>query len=523
MKKVVKWQAIAAFLLFVSVAVSGQGYSNPVLSGFYPDPSVCRVGDDFYLVNSTFQYFPGLPIHHSKDLIHWEQIGHCINRTSQMDLSKTSSGGGLFAPTIRYHDGIYYVINTNVSHGGNFYITATDPAGKWSDPIWVKQGGIDPELFFDEDGKCYFMSTIGQIKLSEIDVKTGKLLTEPKGIFNGLGDSSPEGPHLYKKDGYYYLMIAEGGTEYGHKVMIARSKNIYGPYQINPANPILTHKSQEGSHSPIQGTGHADLVQAKDGSWWIMFLGFRPQSYMHHLLGRETFLAPVRWDKNAWPVVNGNGMVSLNMDCPTLPQVKYAEAPTKDEFSETTLGYDWNYLCNPHFENYSLSARKGFLRLKASTISITDTDSPTFIGRRQQHINFKATTSLDAKGLNNNSEAGLAVYMMGKYQYDLSVVCKGGHKYLTLTYYLGEMKHIEKEIPLVGNQVYLRVEGSPDVYTFSYSKDNSKFEELAKMNTRFLSSETAGGFTGVYLGLFAQEKAKSNSYADFDWFEYTHP
>ena len=141
-------------------------------------------------------------------------------------------------------------------HGGNFYITATDPAGKWSDPIWVKQGGIDPELFFDEDGKCYFLSTIGQIKLSEIDVKTGKLLTEPKGIFNGLGDSSPEGPHLYKKDGYYYLLIAEGGTEYGHKVMIARSKNIYGPYQINPANPILTHKSLEGSRSPIQGTGH---------------------------------------------------------------------------------------------------------------------------------------------------------------------------------------------------------------------------------------------------------------------------
>ncbi len=248
------------YIILLTKIAFAQGYKNPILSGFYPDPSICRVGNDFYLVNSTFQYFPGIPIHHSKDLIHWEQIGNCIDRSTQMNLNKTGFTGGLYAPTIRYHKGLFYMINTNVSHGGNYYVTAMDPAGPWSDPIWVNQGGIDPELFFDDDGKCYFMSTDQQIKLREIDVKTGKFIGDQKRIWEGTGGRYPEGPHLYKKDGYYYLMIAEGGTEYGHKVTIARSHFIDGPYESNPANPILTHQCELGQSSSIQGTGHADLV-----------------------------------------------------------------------------------------------------------------------------------------------------------------------------------------------------------------------------------------------------------------------
>lgn len=515
-----KRNILTGLLLLTVVAAVGQGYTNPVLPGFYPDPSVCRVGDDYYLVNSTFQYFPGIPVHHSKDLIHWEQIGNCITRPSQMDLNKTGFAGGLYAPTIRYHDGTFYMINTNVSHGGNFYLTATNPAGPWSDPIWVAQGGIDPELFFDEDGKCYFMSTDQQIKLREIDVKTGKFVGEPKRLWTGTGGRYPEGPHLYKKDGYYYLMIAEGGTEYGHKVTIARSRFIDGPYESNPANPILTHQCEAGQSNQIQGTGHADLIQAADGSWWIAFLAFRTQSYSHHLLGRETFLAPVRWDKNAWPVVNGNGTVSVDMDCTTLPQAKIPVKPSKNDFSDKQLGMEWCYLCNPHLENYSLSDKKGYLRLKASTLSIDEMDSPTFVGRRQQHINFRATTALLTKGLKENSEGGLTVYMSNDYHYDLAVVSKSGRHFLTLTYTLGVMKHVEKEIPLDTDKVYLRVEGTGDYYTFFYSTNGTSYTKLAPMNTRFMSSETAGGFTGVFIGLYAQEKTAGNSVADFDWFEY---
>ena len=517
MKKIL---LISVYIIFIIKVAFAQGYKNPILSGFYPDPSICRVDDDFYLVNSTFQYFPGIPIHHSKDLIHWEQIGNCIDRSTQMNLNKTGFTGGLYAPTIRYHKGIFYMINTNVSHGGNYYVTATNPAGPWSDPIWVNQGGIDPELFFDDDGKCYFMSTDQQIKLREIDVKTGKFIDDQRRIWEGTGGRYPEGPHLYKKDGYYYLMIAEGGTEYGHKVTIARSHFIDGPYELNPANPILTHQCELGQLNPIQGTGHADLVQAADGTWWMVFLAFRTQSGSHHLLGRETFLAPVRWDKNAWPVVNGDGIVSLDMDCKTLPQVKLAESSFNDDFSEKKLGFEWCYLCNPNMKNYSLIERSGFIRLKASTISINEMDSPTFVGRRQQDINFRVTTALDATGLKDYGNAGLSVYMSNNYQYNISVVKKGGHKYLTLVYSIGSMRHVEKEIELNKDEVFLRVVGSADYYTFFYSTDNKSYEKLSSIDTRFLSSETAGGFTGVFLGLFAQETFENESVADFDWFEY---
>ena len=214
--------------------------------------------------------------------------------------------------------------------------------------------------------------------------RSGKLLTQPRLIWNGTGGRHAEAPHIYKKDGFYYLLLAEGGTEYGHKATIGRSKNIYGPYDSNPANPILTHINQTGAYSPIQGTGHADFIQAHDGSWWVVFLGFRPQSYTHHVLGRETFLAPMVWSENAWPVVNGDGTVAVNMTCNTLPQVKVGEKPLKDDFTGDKPGNEWNYINNPVQQNYSLSERKGFLRLKASDMKLKDSASPTFLCRRQQ-------------------------------------------------------------------------------------------------------------------------------------------
>ena len=304
-----KQTLLAALALSLScLAQQPLGYQNPVIAGFHPDPSVCRVGDDFYLVNSSFQYFPGVPIFHSRDLVHWQQIGHVLTRPSQLPLKNASTGGGIYAPTIRHDGERFYMITTNVSDKGNFLVHATDPRGPWSEPVWIEQGGIDPSLYF-EDGKCYLVSNPDNcIHLCQIDPLTGRQLTESRRIWTGTGGRYPEGPHIYKKDGWYYLLISEGGTEYGHKVTIARSRHIDGPYTGNPANPILTHINQNAENNPIQGVGHADMVQAHDGSWWLVCLGFRTQNGQHHVLGRETFLAPVAWNEDGWPVVNGDGL-----------------------------------------------------------------------------------------------------------------------------------------------------------------------------------------------------------------------
>ena len=243
-------------------------YKNPVIPGFWSDPSVCRAGEDYYLVSSTFEYFPGVPVFHSNDLVNWELIGYCINRPTQLP-----RGLNIFATTIRYHDGTFYMITTNIGGEGNFYVTASNPAGPWSDPILNEAQGIDPDLFFDEDGKAYVVSST--FILHEIDLKTGKFTSEGRKIWNGTGGRYPEGPHIYKKDGFYYLMIAEGGTEEAHSETIARSKNIWGPYNSNPSNPILTHCNAAGQGNPIQGAGHADIVHAHDGSWGIVFHGYR--------------------------------------------------------------------------------------------------------------------------------------------------------------------------------------------------------------------------------------------------------
>ena len=509
-------------LLFTALSCFAQeSYKNPIISGFYPDPSVCRVNDDYYLVNSTFHYFPGVPLFHSKDLIHWEQIGNCLSRPSQLNLSNTGPSGGIYAPTIRYHDGIFYMITTNVSAKGNFMVTTSDPRGEWSEPICLRQGGIDPPLYF-EDGKCYMTSIPGYgISLCEIDPQTGEQLTETVKIWNGTGGRYPEGPHIYKKDGWYWLLIAEGGTEYGHKVTIARSRDIYGPYESNPANPILTHINMNAQSNPIQGIGHADFVQAHDNSWWVVCLGFRPQSGLHHLLGRETLLAPVSWEENAWPVVNGDGTLALSMNCPTLPQTAPAAQQIRTTFNGISFGPEWNWLYNPVESNYSLTARPGFLRLKATPVQLDDPGSPTFIGRRQQHIACEVTTALSLAHSSVDDEAGLTVYMTHEYHYDLYLKQLSANKQaVVLSYRLGRLKHIEKEVEIPSGIVSLRVDTRSDDYTFYYSIDGNKFHELGKMDTRFISSETAGGFTGVYFGLFAQGEANTTGGADFEWLDY---
>ncbi|WP_320111044.1 glycoside hydrolase family 43 protein [Draconibacterium orientale] len=488
-------------------------YTNPVLPGFYSDPSVCRVGDDYYLITSTFEYFPGVPIFHSKDLVNWQQIGHCIHRKEQIP-----NGLNIFAATLRYHDGTFYMITTNITGGGNFFVSATNPAGPWSDPIWVDVPGIDPDLFWDEDGKAYIISS--PFILYEVDLKTGKL-SEGKKVWNGTGGRYAEGPHIYKKDGWYYLMAAEGGTEEAHSETIARSNSIWGPYTDNPANPILTHCNAAGQGKPIQGIGHADIIQAHDNSWWMVFHGYRNISdKTHHILGRETCLAPVTWPKNGWPVVNGNGTVDVDMTCPTLPLKPLPEPPTKVEFDNEKLGLDWNYIQAPVESNFSLTERKGFLRLKGAAETISTSHSSTFVGRRLKHHYFTATTQLDFDPKNENEEAGLILLNNGSH-FDILVSKKGNDRILTVKLQFGQTVYTSKAYTLKPGPVKLRVNGDKTTFTFSFAQGNDEFTPVETADAKFLATETVGFFTGIYVGLYASGNGKtSEANADFDWIEY---
>lgn len=522
---------VSAFCGLLLASSSLFAYENPIIKGFHPDPSVCAVGGDYYLVNSSFQYFPGVPIFHSKDLINWTQIGNVLDRRSQLDLTDALSWGGIYAPTIRYNEGTFYMITTNTSHGGNFIVHTDNPAGEWSDPIYVDMPGIDPSLFF-HDGKCWYTGTTdNKIVLCEIDPLTGTKLSEVKTLWNGTGGRYPEGPHLYFKDGWFYLLIAEGGTEYAHKVTIARSRSIDGPYEGNPSNPILTHCTMAAQNNPIQGVGHADFVQASDGSWWMTCLGFRTQGGNHHLLGRETFLAPVEWPEGEWPTVNGSGEIFLNMpdpvtepaDVTTHTQVSSVTSTSTSavtstssvtdkvlDFSKDKCGHDWVYIRNPFMNNYSYTRKS--LRLKSSGLNLDETHlSPTFIGRRQEDIFFSAVTSLTSEP---KTSGGMTVFMDAGSHYDLFLE-KG---ILYLHYRLGELSCPEAVIPLNADRVWLKVEGNEYFYIFSYSTDGENFFQVAQMNTRYLSSETASGFTGIVLGLFAG--GPEGTYADFRDFSY---
>ena len=524
MKRIIALILLAATVF--SVHAQNHGYRNPVIKGFNPDPSVCRVGDDYYLVTSSFQYFPGVPLYHSKDLINWEQIGHVLDRESQISLKEARSWGGIYAPTIRHHNGKFYMITTNISSKGNFIVTADDPRGEWSEPVWVDIPGIDPSLFWDEDGRCYYTGANGGCIFAEINPDTGEVLSEPKMIWYGSGWRNAEAPHIYKKDGWYYLLMAEGGTEFGHGVTIVRSRNVDGPYETAPHNPILTHVGRNAQSNPIQCVGHGDIIQAHDGSWWIVALGVRTQcmASQHHLLGRETFLAPVRWDKGAWPVVNGDGQLFLDMDVPTLEQRPVAQKQTFWDFDEP-LGPEWSYLRNPETDRYII--KDGKLSLYGSATPLkTYEGSTTFVCYRQQDQYFSAETCVELKNAGNGDEAGMSLYMETEARYDIYLKKKGGKNYVTLRYHLGMMEHTA-EIPTGASKVWLKVSGDWDTYTLSWSADGQTWNEFGRQKACYLSSETNWGFTGIMIGLWAyspKEDGKvkpSDFHADFDSFRYT--
>lgn len=507
---------ISPYTLASFMKVSKVTSSNPVLPGFYSDPSVCSVGDDFYLVTSTFEYYPGVPVFHSKDLVNWEQIGHCINRKEQLPM-----GVKIFAANIRYHEGTFYMITTNFGgKGGNFYVTAKNPAGPWSNPIWVDIRGIDPDLFFDDDGKAYFITSL--FMLYEIDLETGKLMDEGRKIWYGAGGSALEGPHIYKKDGYYYLMAAEGGTAEGHTETIARSLHLGGPYVNNPSNPIFGHENSAGQLYTLHGVGHADLIHAQDNSWWMIFHGYRlvAEISFHHTLGRETCLAPVNWTENSWLVVNGNGTVPIDINCPTLPLKPFPSMPTKTEFDKAQFGLEWNYINLPIDDNYSFDKRKGYVSLKGAAVNIGEQGSPTFIGRRLQDMYFTATTLLEFDPQREDDEAGLTLVNEGTH-FDLIVGKQGAERCVQVKLKFGKNIYKSEKLILQSGAVKLRIEGEKDKFIFSYSQGNGEFKVIDSASSQYLSSETVGGYTGVYVGLYATGNGhECQATADYNWFEY---
>ena len=502
-------------------------FHNPIVPGFHPDPSICRVGSDYYLVTSTFEYFPGVPIFHSTDLVHWRQIGHCLTRDSQLPLQTAGSSGGIYAPTIRWRHGTFYMIVTNVSGMGHFYVTAERAEGPWSEPILVNASGapvegIDPSLYFDDDGLVYFSCNAGT---ATIDIETGTLTSDLKHVWGGSGGRYAEAPHLYKINGLYYCLLAEGGTEPGHMATIARSKIPMGPYEACPHNPILTHRNR-GGHT-IQSTGHADLVEAHDGSWWAVFLATRVSAeYPHvHHLGRETFLAPVAWDIDGWPVIGNQGVVELEMSAPsfTIASEPERSGAIRDDFDARALALPWNFRRNPVRGRWSLSERPGSLMLKCSPITLNDVAPPAFVGRRQEHFNCRFTASIDFNPLVNSDEAGITVIMNEEHHYEAFIRRSDkGQKTIAVRRRIGDLVAIVAEEPLEDGTVALSIDATPEEYRFGLETQNASHKALASGLTRYLSTEVAGGFTGVYLGMYATSNHyESTACAYFDWAEYS--
>ncbi len=509
-------------------------FNNPILAGFNPDPSICSVGEDYYLVTSTFAYFPGIPVMHSKDLVHWNQIGAAITRTEQMDMSDQGMSRGLFAPTISYHEGTFYIICTLIDRGGNFIVTAKDPAGPYSNPFWLPplDGGIDPSLFFDTNGKAYVVynhvapnneplySGHRTIRIRELNLESMSVVGEEHLLINGGTDLAKkpvwiEAPHIYQINGYYYLMAAEGGTGYNHSEVIFRSKEITGPYESYAGNPILTQRHLDrGRANPVTTAGHADLIETPQGEWWAVFLACRPYSDAHFNTGRETFLTPVTWTEDGWPVINPDfEEVKYQYPVPnttekTIPAISLSpDVDYRIDFTQP-LDMRWMFLRNVKENWYQLDPTAGTLRLQLRPEIIAQTGNPSLMLRRQPHLYGEVMTQLQFTPENEQEMAGLMVLQNQDYYY---FVTKKANQ-------LQVLKKTESGFEALGQvaydspDVYLKIIADGGKYHFRYSADGQRFENLlSDVDATYLSTETAGGFIGCMYGLYATSNGKPST------------
>ena len=506
-------------------------YHNPILAGFYPDPSICRVGDDFYLVNSTFAYFPGLPVFHSKDLVNWRQIGHAIHRPDQLKYEGLEVSMGIFAPSITYHVGLFYLICTQVGSNGNFIVTAKDPAGPWSDPHVLPFNGIDPSIFFDEDGRAWVVNNDDPegnplygghraIRIQELDYKNMKMVGPRPVLINGGVDISKqpiwiEGPHLFKKDGWYYLCAAEGGTGPGHSQVIFRSKKVDGPYEPWEKNPILTQRDLDpGAPGAVTSTGHADLEIGPDGKWWATFLGVRPYDRDFSPMGRETFLLPVEWTDDGWPrILPASTRVPLFAKGPKAETVKSilvlplsGSFTWRDEFEKDTLSLPWVMLRAPKETWWKLNpSGKGHLAITPRSEQLTGKSNPSFLGHRVQHPEFSATTLMTVPK-ESGVAAGLAIFQNDRFHYFLAV--QGGERDATIL--LERVKDGTTEVvasaPLAKSAtVSLRIRANGPVCSFDYALEPGDWKTLsADQDAKLFTTAAAGGFVGATVGPYAR-------------------
>jgi len=518
-----------------AVKVGPGQYRNPILQGFHPDPSITRVGKDYYLVNSTFAWFPGLPIFHSTDLVHWTQIGNALDRPGMLDFKRLGLSRAVFAPAIEHHDGLFYILNTCVDCGGNFLITAKDPKGPWSDPVWLPEvGGIDASIFFDEGGegggRAWIVNNDNPpgpaeysghraIWIQEYDQKAQKTIGPrtvllDKGVNPAAKPIWPEGPHILKKDGWYYLVAAEGGTAEGHSQVVLRAKAVTGPYVPYKDNPILTQRGLPKDRPlPITSAGHADLVDTPDGQWWATFLAVRPYGDDLYNTGRETFLLPVAW-KDGWPVILENGKtIPYAAAAPKLPPSKGEPNSGPFKVAETFAGPElpksWMTMRIPTSRWWSVKG--GTLNLQARAARIGDNDQPSMWARRQQHMNASVSTTVRFTPKADGDKAGLVAVQNDDFYWFVGLVRAGGKTLVRVEKRTGKGDPVdgvvvaEKPISLKSGQgLNLKISAKAGTLDFAYGVAPGKWETLkAGADGATLSTKVAGGFVGTMLGVYA--------------------
>jgi xylan 1,4-beta-xylosidase len=537
---------------------------NPILPGFNADPSIVRVGDDYYIAVSTFEWFPGVQIHHSRDLVNWRLLTHPLTRVSQLDMVGNPTSGGIWAPDLSYADGQFWLIYTDVKswHRGfkdshNYLVTAPDILGPWSDPIFLNSSGFDPSLFHDSDGRKWLVNMqwdfrknknpFSGILLQEYSVEEQSLTGPVRNIFKGTSIGLTEGPHLYRHSGYYYLMTAEGGTVYEHAVTMARSTNLEGPYKVDPTNPILTSRGRP--ELALQRAGHASLVQTQNNEWYLAHLCGRPirvelsasqQEILAALspevsdvtlrcnLGRETALQKCYWTEDGWLRLEGGGNAPrVEVPGPALPEQPFAPEIPRDDFESDRLNINFSTLRVPADESWvSLTERPGYLRIRGRE-SLSSKHRQSLVGRRLQHFRAEVTTCLEFDPQNFQHMAGLICFYDTQNYYYLRISqdeilgkclgilhCDNG-KYDEL---------LPEEVKLEGSSpCYLKVEFDYATLQFSYSQDGLTWQKIGgSFDATKLSDQYSreGSFTGTFIGLCVQDLSGTRKAADFDYFEY---
>ncbi|HEX7338303.1 MAG TPA: glycoside hydrolase family 43 protein [Rhodanobacteraceae bacterium] len=511
-------------------------YRNPILAGFHPDPSVVRVGDRFYLVNSTFAWFPGIPVYESRDLVHWRQIGHAIQRASQIDYAGLGVSRGIFAPDISFHDGKFYVVTTAMDAGGLFLVTADNPAGPWSQPTWFGKikNVIDPSLFFDDNGKAYIVyngppkgrpAYKGEraIWMQAFDVAHDRLVGPRKMVLDGgvpvPGYPHPvwvEGPHLYKHHGWYYLMCAEGGTSLQHSEVVLRSRSPWGPFKAYAHNPILTQRNLPADRPhPVINAGHADLVSGPDGSWWAVFLASRAYGKTHFNTGRETFLLPVHWHAG-WPTILAPGkVVPMQAPAPAFMHSQASQAPLtgnivwRDDFNAPTIGPGWMTLRAPASRWYDLTSRPGSLTIHPLPYRLDGGHSPSLLARRQQNLRFSASTALTIP-VHAGVVAGMVAFQNENHWYFLGVRNVHGRAEVFLQKRDGKTTTtVAKALIDASGPLELKMRGELGDYSFAYRPHGAAWHRLGRdEDGTILSTDVAGGFVGTMIGLYARTGEK---------------